>query len=111
MKVPLKIILALCIQTARTGLPDFGSWLYGHLGLYVRMRIVVLNRKILITESKYVLHRGVQSDRRQGSRGSRQLQACLLQMIEIKVRIAERMDEVTGSVAGDLRHHHCEQRI
>jgi thymidylate synthase len=32
-------------------------------------------------------------------------------MIEIEMRIAERVDELTGFVARHLRHHHGEQRV
>ncbi len=35
----------------------------------------------------------------------------MLEMIEIKMRITQRMDEIARLVAGHLRHHLREQRI
>ena len=46
------------------------------------------------------------------ARGARdKLQARLLEVVEIEVRVAERVDELAGLQAGHLRHHHRQQRV
>ena len=49
--------------------------------------------------------------RRERAWQARQLQPRLLEMIEIEVRIAERVDELARLVAGDLRDHQGQQRV
>ena len=45
-------------------------------------------------------------------RGSRrELFARLLEMVQVKVRIAKSVDEVAGLEAGHLRHHQRQQRV
>src|SRR6476646_132882 len=90
---------------------SFGNQLHGHCSLDVRMRIVVLDREIFIAKREYVLHRRIQTQRRQVSWRARQLKPRLLEVIEIQMRIAERVDEVAGLVAGHLGHHQRKQRI
>ncbi len=45
------------------------------------------------------------------ARRARKLQARLLEMVEIEVRVAEGVDELAGLQPGHLRHHHGEQRV
>src|SRR6476620_593233 len=90
---------------------SFGNQLHGHCSLDVRMRIVVLDREIFIAKREYVLHRWIQTQRRQMSWRARQLKPRLLEVIEIQMRIAERVDEVARLVAGHLGHHHRKQRV
>ena len=54
---------------------------------------------------------GLEAQAREGTRLALQLLARLLQMVEIKVRIAQRQDEIGGFQAGNLRHHKRKQRI
>ena len=55
--------------------------------------------------------RRVELQARQRPRRTRELQARLLQMIEIEVRVAERVNKFARLIAGHLRHHDSEQRI
>ena len=82
-----------------------------HLGLDVRMRLVAFEREILVAEGEDVLHRRIEPQRRQRLRRARQLQMRLLEMIEIKMRVAEGVDELAGLKPGHLRDHHGQQRV
>src|ERR1700688_876684 len=67
---------------------------YRHRRFDVRMRVVAFNREILVAEAENILHRRVELHHRQRARRARQLQARLLQVIEIKMRVAEGVHEV-----------------
>src|SRR5581483_10990629 len=82
-----------------------------YLGLDMRMRIVAFEHEIFVTEREQILHRRIDTHSRQRARGTRKLQAGLLEMIEIKMRVAEGVDEVAWLEIGDLRHHHRQQRV
>src|SRR3974390_3605312 len=82
-----------------------------HLGLDVRMRIVVLDREVLITEAEDLVCLRIDSHFRQRPRRARQLQPRLLDMIHVKMRVVEGVHELPGLIAGNLRYHHCKQRI
>src|SRR5665213_4076910 len=84
---------------------------YRDRSLDVRMRVVAFEREIFVAERKDVLHLGIDLHYRQGAGRTRQLQPRLLEMIGIKVGVAERVHEVAGLEAGHLRHHHRQQRI
>ncbi len=67
-----------------------------HLGLDVRVRLVAFEREILVAEREQVGHRRIEQHARQRARRARELQPRLLEMIEIEVRVAERVDELAG---------------
>ena len=67
-----------------------------HLGLDVRMRLVADEREVLERKREDVGHRRIEPHVRQRARRARQLQPRLLEMIEIEVRVAERVDEFAG---------------
>src|SRR6266550_6625786 len=89
-----------------TGIPS-----HRHLRLDVRVRRVVFELEILEAEGEQVLHRRIELHHRQLARRARQLQMRLLQMVEIKMRIAEGVDELAGFETRHLRDHHGEQRV
>src|SRR3984893_6765127 len=82
-----------------------------NLGLDVRVRVVAFEHEVFIAEREDILHIRIELHHRQRPRRTRQLQPGLLEMVGIKVNVAERVDEVAGFQAGDLRHHHRQQRI
>ena len=59
-------------RPAQRGADRQGS--HRHLGLDVRMRVVALEREILVAEAEDVLHRRIDAHRRQRARRARQLQ-------------------------------------
>ena len=66
----------------------------------MRVRFVVLEREILEPEREDILHRRIEPHGRQRARGAGKLEPRLIEMIEIKMRVAERMDEVARLQAG-----------
>src|SRR6185312_1950767 len=82
-----------------------------HLGADMRVGFVVLQPEILISEGEEICHGGIDPHRRQLLRHASELFARLLEMVGVKMRVAEREDEFTRLVAGNLRHHHGQQRI
>src|SRR3989442_11067802 len=75
------------------------------------MRLVALEREVLVLELEQLAARGVEAHAREGARRTVELLARLLEMIQIKMRVAEREDELAGLEAGDLRHHQREERV
>src|SRR5215469_4859989 len=63
------------------------------LGLDVRMRIVAFEAEILVAEREQILNDRTDAHSRQRARRTRELEPRLLEMIEIEMRVAERMDE------------------
>ena len=59
----------------------------------MRMRLVTFEREILVAEGEQILDRGIDPQRRQRPRLAGELQARLLEMIQVKVRVAERVYE------------------
>src|SRR5215470_17977903 len=74
--------------------------LHGDLRLDVRMRVIACERKVLIAKRENVGHGRVEMQARKRARRARELQARLLQMIEIEVRISKRMDEFARLITG-----------
>src|SRR6185437_13799176 len=79
------------------------------LRLDVRVRIVALEDEVLVAEGEQILGGRSETHGRHLARRSAELLARLLEVVEIEVRVAERMDEVAGREAGHLRDHHGEQ--
>lgn len=87
------------------------GYLHRHLARYVRMRIVVLQRKILILKVEDRLHLGVNLHFRQSATVAAQLQLRLLQVVRVKMHIAKSVHKVTQAQARHLRHHHRQQGV
>ena len=75
------------------------------------MRVVALEGEILVAEGEEVGRRGIQAHQRQGAGLSRQLLAGLLDVIQVQVGIAQRVHELAGLEAGDVRDHAREQCV
>src|SRR5882757_9129224 len=93
--------------------PDRGSYShsYSYLGLDVGVRVVAFEHEVLVTEREDVLHIGIDLHHRQRPRRPRQLQPRLFEMVRVKMRIAERVHEITRLQSRHLCHHHRQQRI
>ena len=85
--------------------------LHRHLRFDVRVRVVVLQLKVLRAEVEQVLHFGVELHLRQGSRLAGELEAGLFEVVAVEVGVAEGVDELAGREAAYLRRHHGEQGI
>lgn len=74
-------------------------------------RVVAFKLEVLVAEAEDVLDVGVDDHARQRARRAGELQAGLLQMVEVEVGVACGMDEVAGTEAADLRHHHEQKGV
>src|ERR1041384_2958193 len=83
----------------------------GDGGLYRWVRVVVGQLEVLEFEIVDVLHGGVELHRRQAAWLAGELKSRLLNVVGVKVQIAESVDELTGFQPGDLRDHEREQRV
>src|SRR5262245_15715179 len=81
------------------------------LCLDVRVRIVAFEREILVAEGEEIGRSWIEPHSRQRSRWPRKLQPRLLHMVEIKVRVSERVHELAGLEFGYMRHHQRQQRV
>src|SRR5665213_444587 len=84
---------------------------YRDRSLDVRMRVVAFEREVFVAERENVLHLRIDLHHRQRPGWARQLQPGLLEMVGIKVSVAERVHEVARLEAGHLRHHHRQQCV
>ena len=72
----------------------------------VRMGVVIGQVKVIVLEVEEAPSRGIQLHVRQGAWRARKLQAHLLQMIPIDMRIAKGVDKITHPKPDNLRRHH-----
>ena len=86
------------------GEEDDGAGSHRDRGLDVRMRVVAFEHKILVAQREQIFGRRIDSQRRQRARLARQLQPRLVEMVEIKVGVAQAVDEGAGLEPADLRH-------
>lgn len=75
------------------------------------MRVVVLQRKILIPEAEDVLHLGIEAHSGQWTGLSGKLQTHLVEVVLVDMGVAKSVDEVAWLQSTHLRHHHRQQRI
>src|SRR6266481_5059060 len=66
-----------------------------------RVRIVALEREILVAEAEEILHFGIEPHARQRPRRAQQLLLRLFEMIEVEVRVAQRVHEFPGLQVAD----------
>ena len=85
--------------------------LYRNLRLNVRMWVVTNEFEVLVMEVEDALDVRINLHRGQGARFARELQLGLFDVVQIKVRIACRVDKVTWFEACHLRHHLQQQRV
>ena len=77
----------------------------------MRVRFIIdqLEIAVLKLEDPFLRRIELHLRRREGFAG--QLQLCLFEVIEVQVRIAERMNKFAGLQLADLCHHQRQQRI
>ena len=75
------------------------------------MRVVIGEGEILEPKGEKILYLGIQRHRRAWTWGTRQLQTSLLQMVTVKVRISETVNELARLQTRDLSHHHQKQGV
>src|SRR5688572_9083186 len=75
------------------------------------MRIVALEREILVLELEDVCDGGVELQQRQRAGNARELFTRLIKMVEIEMGVAESVDQIAGLQPAHLRDHQGEQRI
>src|ERR1044071_10289642 len=64
------------------------------------MRLVALEREVLVAELGELADLTVETHAREGTRGARKLLARLVQVVEVEVRVAQRAHELGGREAG-----------
>src|SRR5262245_839028 len=77
----------------------------------MRMRLIAGYFEILIAERIDLLDVALDDEARQRQGRARQLLVHLIEMIEIEMRIAQRMHEIAGLEAADMRYHVGEERV
>ncbi len=75
------------------------------------MGVVTLQREIFEREIGERRDRWIELYRREWSWLPAQLQSDLFDVIVVDVCVSESVDEFTGLEAGDLSHHHGQQRV
>jgi len=65
--------------------------------------------RFFVAEGEQVVHLGIQTQTRQRPRLSAELESCLLDVIGVQMRVAERVDEIAETQITDLRDHRREQ--
>lgn len=76
-----------------------------------RVGVVVFEREVLVLELEDVLHLWVDAHSWQLARLAAELQMHLVEVVEVDVRVASRVDEIAWLEAADLCHHHTEQGV
>lgn len=77
----------------------------------VRMRIVILQREILVFEREDILLFGIDTHGRQRTGISGELQFHLFQVVVVDMRVAQSVDEIARFETRHLRHHLKQQGI
>jgi hypothetical protein len=75
------------------------------------MCLVILQREVLIRKAEDIMNIFVQSHDGKRIGTARQLLARLIKMVQVQMRIAETVNELSRLQARDLRHHQGEKRI
>src|SRR5207248_4057743 len=75
------------------------------------MRLVALEREVLVLEFQQFAARGVEAHAREGTGRTVDLLARLLEVIQVEMCVAEREDELARLKIRNLRHHQREERV
>ena len=75
------------------------------------MRIIVFEAEVAVLEVKNIFFVGIDYHLRQRTWLACELETCLLEVIEIKMCVAEGVDEFSRLEAGALSHHHKQESI
>ena len=89
----------------------FSLKLDGYLSFDGRVRLVILEREVVVVEVKDRFDIRVDAHRGEWVWCSGQLKPNLLQMVEVDVRVARCMDKVAGLETCNLRHHHGQEGV
>src|SRR5215472_6205261 len=76
------------------------------LCLDVRVWVIAFEGKILEAECEYIRHGPVDPHLRQPPRRPPKLEPGVIEMVKVQVGVAEGVNKVPGSKAGDVRYHH-----
>ena len=74
-------------------------------------RVVAFEGEVFVLELEDVLHLWIDAHTRKLSRFAGKLQMNLVEVVEVDVRVARRVDEVARLKPAHLRHHHAEQSV
>lgn len=75
------------------------------------MRIVGLEGEILEPKREEVRHLRIENHARKPARLTSQLKLRRLDVVQVEVRVPQRVDEFSGAKVGDLSDHHREERV
>src|SRR6185436_881417 len=84
---------------------------YRYRGFDCRMRLVAFEREVFISEGEHVFHGGIEFHAREGPRRARELLARLLEVVQVKMGVAQREHELGRLQPGRLRDHERQQRV
>src|SRR5262249_13543828 len=84
---------------------------YRYVCLDMRVRLIANKLKVRVLEFKYRFDSGIQLHHRRRIGFPRDLNSCLLQVVEVKVGVAEGMYEFTRFESAYMRDHHGKQRV
>ena len=73
--------------------------------------VVSLESEIFVAEIEYGLYVGIDHHSGEGAGCACQLEVDLIKMVGVNMRVAECMDEISGTQSAYLSHHHGQQRI
>ena len=77
----------------------------------MRVGVVILEGEVAVVEAEDVLHIGVDAHGRQRPRVTGELQAHLVEVVLVDMRVAEGVHKVARLEVADLRHHHRQQGV
>src|SRR5690606_3783221 len=103
------------VSAAATMADTKGFFIYNNLNGYrclnMRIRLVVGQLEILITERKNILHQRVEPHPGQHPRFPAQLQFHLFKMVAVQMGVPKCVNEISSFHVTHLGHHHGEQGI
>lgn len=76
-----------------------------------RVGVIVFEGEVFVLELEDVLHFRIDAHSRQFARLASELQMHLVEMIEVDVRVASRVNEIARLKSANLCHHHAKQGI
>ena len=75
------------------------------------VRVVALEREVLVAEIFQLGHRGIEEHAWKRTRFTRKLLARLLKVVHVEMEVSESVDELLGLQSTDLSDHHREQGV
>src|SRR5512139_3894217 len=90
-------------DAGRTAPRDASGALHRDRRLDRRMRVVILEREVLVAEGVEVAHLRIEPHPRERPRRARELEPHLLEVVDVDVRVAKGVDELAAAQPDDLR--------